>query len=180
MTRSIHPLKNLPTERYRTARWALFGIPGFLSSARQLGGLHALSKARLIRLPVAWTDADAEPRSTNADARPAMVIAVVVVSPRRVIAVPDDHATITPGIPALAGVVTNQPCLVEQRRAVSDLNLVGGISARGYEGTGAGEECQCQFSHVHLLSEEAPRANVSTKAPVPRKFALVIDMEPNF
>jgi len=98
----------------------------------------------------------------NANARSAIVVAIVVVivSPRCVIAVPDDHATITPGIPALAGVVTNQPCLMKQRRAVSDLNLVGGISARGYEGTGAGEECQCQFSHVHLLSEEAPRANV--------------------
>src|SRR6266699_1712376 len=115
----------------------------------------------------------------NANARSAIVVAIVVVivSPRCVIAVPDDHATITPGIPALAGVVTNQPCLMKQRRAVSDLNLVGGISARGYEGTGAGEECQCQFSHVHLLSEEAPRANVSTRAPVPGKLALVIDME---
>src|SRR6266403_6400434 len=102
-----------------------------------------------------------------------MVVAIVVVSPRCVIIVSDDHATITSGIPALAGVVTNQPCLVKQRRAVSDLNLVGGIGARGYEGTGAGEECQCQFSHVHLLSEEAPRTNVSTRAPVPRKLALV-------
>src|SRR6266702_7010023 len=110
----------------------------------------------------------------NANARSAIVVAIVVVivSPRCVIIVPDDHATIAPGIPALAGVVTNQPCLVKQRRAVSDLNLVGGISARGYEGTGAGEECQCQFSHVHLLSEEAPRANVSTRAPVPGKLAL--------
>jgi hypothetical protein len=40
-------------------------------------------------------------------------------------------------MPALACVVTNHSCLVKQRRAVSDLNLVGGISARGYEGAGA-------------------------------------------
>jgi hypothetical protein len=86
-------------------------------------------------------------------------------------------------MPALACVVTNQSCLVEQRRAVSDLNLVGGISARGYEGTDAGEECQCQFFHVHLLSVEAPSSqrevptgNVSTKGTVPTKLALVIDM----
>src|SRR6266404_7869171 len=75
-------------------------------------------------------------------------------------------------MPALACVVTNQSCLVKQRRAVSDLNLVGGIRARGYEGTGAGEECQCQFSHVHLLSGKAPRTNVSTRAPVPRKSGV--------
>src|SRR5258707_174537 len=108
------------------------------------------------RLSVAWTDAEAEPRPTNANARLAVVVAVAVVSPRPIITVPDDHATIAPGMPALACVVTNQSCLVKQRRAVPDLNLVGGISARGYEGTGAGEECQCQFSHVHLLSVEAP------------------------
>jgi hypothetical protein len=86
-------------------------------------------------------------------------------------------------MPALACVVTNQSCLVKQRRAVSDLNLVGGVSARGYEGAGAGKECQCQFSHVHLLSVkapssqwEAPTANVSTKGTVPKQLALVIDM----
>jgi hypothetical protein len=75
----------------------------------------------------------------NAEARRAIVVAVVVVSPRTIVTLPDDHATITPGIPALAGVVTNQSYLLKQRRAVSDLNLVGGVSARGYEGTGAGE-----------------------------------------
>jgi hypothetical protein len=135
------------------------------------------------RLSVAWTDAEAEPRPTNANARLAIVVAVAVVSPRPIITVPDDHATIAPVMPALACVVTNHSCLVKQRRAVSDLNLVGGISARGYEGTGAGEECQCQFSHVHLLSVEAPSsqwetptANVSTKGTVPTKLALVIDM----
>src|SRR5439155_15468961 len=142
----------------------------WLSPASLLDGLRAYSKARLLTLPVAWTDADAEPRSTNADARPAIVVAVVVESPRCVIIVPDDHATITSGIPALAGVVTNQPCLVKQRRTVSDLNLVGGIGARVYGGTGAGEEWQCKFSHVHLPSEEAPRANVSPKAPASRKL----------
>jgi hypothetical protein len=92
----------------------------------------------------------------NAYAGPAIVaaIVVVVVSPRCIItvSVPNDHPTIAPAMPALAGVVTNQSCLVKQRRAISDLYLVsGGISARGYEGTGAGEECQCQFSHVRLL-----------------------------
>jgi hypothetical protein len=142
-----------------------------------------LLKSAAHRLPVAWTDAEAEPRPTNANARLAIVVAVAVVSPRPIITVPDDHATIAPGMPALACVVTNQSCLVKQRRAVSDLNLVGGISARGYEGTGAGEECQCQFSHVHFLSVEAPSsqweaptANVSTKGTVPTKLALVIDM----
>src|SRR6266516_290130 len=170
-------LEKLPTGRYRTARWALIREPGLL----QLVGWTAFAppqKARLFTLPVAWTDAKAESRAVNANARRAIVVAVVV-SPRSIVTVADDHATITSGIPALAGVVTNQPCLVKQRRAVSDLNLVGGIGARGYEGTGAGEECQCQFSHVHLLSEEAPRANVSPKAPVPRKLVLVIDMEQN-
>src|SRR5258707_12253335 len=135
------------------------------------------------RLSVAWTDAEAEPRPTNANARLAIVVAVAVVSPRPIRTVPDDHATIAPGMPALACVITNQSCLVKQKRAVSDLNVVGGISARGYEGTGAGEECQCQFSHVHLLSVEAPSsqweaptANVSTKGTVPTKLALVIHM----
>src|SRR5258708_8453506 len=103
-----------------------------------------------------------------------MVVAVVVVSPRCVVIVSDDHATITPGIPALAGVVTNQSCLVKQRRAVSDLNLVGGVGARGNEATGAGEQCQCQFSHVHFLSVGALRANVSTKAPFQQKLAPVV------
>jgi hypothetical protein len=32
-------------------------------------------------------------------------------------------------MPALAGVVTNPSCLVKQRRAITDLNLVSGISA---------------------------------------------------
>jgi hypothetical protein len=130
-----------------------------------------------------WTDAEAEPRPTNANARLAIVVAVAVVSPRPIITVPDDHATIALGMPASACVVTNQSCLMKQRRAFSDLILVGGISTRGYEGTGAGEECQCQFSHVHLLSVEAPSSrseapteNVSTKGSVPTKLALVIDM----
>src|SRR5260370_22684650 len=123
-----------------------------------------------MRLPVAWTDADAEPRPTNAEAGPGMVVAVVVVSPRCVIIVSDDHATITPGMPTLADIVTNQSCLVKQRRAVSDLNLVGGVGARGYEGTGAGEQCQCQFSHVPILPVGALRANVSTKAPFQQKW----------
>src|SRR6478736_5264579 len=98
-----------------------------------------------------------------------MVVAVVVVSPRSVITVPDDHATITPGMPALADVVTNQSCLVKQRRAVSDLNLVGGVGARGYEGTGAGEQCQCQFSHVHLLLWSPDTERLSQSA-VPTKI----------
>src|SRR4030081_3647497 len=71
---------------------------------------------------------------------------------RPIIAVPDDHTAITPGMPALGDVVTNHACLMKQRRAVTDLNFVSSISARGYEGTGAGEECQCQFSHVRLLN----------------------------
>src|SRR6476660_7982407 len=98
-----------------------------------------------------------------------MVVAVVVVSPRSVITVPDDHATITPGMPAMADVVTNQSCLVKQRRAVSDLNLVGGVGARGYEGTGAGEQCQCQFSHVHLLLWSPDTERLSQSA-VPTKI----------
>src|SRR6266404_4610141 len=111
------PLETLPTERDRTARWALFRKPGFpqLLCWTALALSQRRSEARSSGLPVAWTDANAEPRSTNADARPAMVIAVVVVSPGRVIIVSDDHATITPGIPASAGVVTNQSCLVKQR-----------------------------------------------------------------
>src|SRR6476646_75496 len=97
-----------------------------------------------------------------------MVVAVVVVSPRCVIIVSDDHATITPGIPALAGLVTNQSCLVKQRRAVSDLNLVGGVGARGNEGTGDGEECQCQFSHVHLLLWSPDTERLSQSAVPPK------------
>jgi hypothetical protein len=75
-------------------------------------------------------------------------------------------------MPALARVVTNQSCLVKQRRAVSDLNLVGGISARGYEGAGAGEECQCQFSHVHLLSVEAPSSGAPRSAEEVRRAEI--------
>src|SRR6478736_10077875 len=105
-----------------------------------------------------------------------MVVAVVVVSPRSVITVPDDRATITPGMPALADVVTNQSCLVKQRRAVSDLNLVGGVGARGNEGTGAGEQCQCQFSHVHVLSVVALSAKKKSKAPFQQKLAPIVDV----
>ena len=111
-------------------------------------------KARLKwALPV-WTEAEPEARPINANARSTIVVAIVVVviSPRSIIGVSlADHATITPGMPASACVVTNQSRLVQRGRAISDLNLVSGISARGYEGTGAGKECQCQFSHVHLL-----------------------------
>jgi hypothetical protein len=117
----------------------LFGKTG-LYPASALDGLHACSKPRLFTLlPIGWTNADAESRPVNAEARRAIVVAVVIVSPRTVVTLPDDHATVTPGIPALAGVVTNQPYLLKQGRAFSDLNLVGGVGARGYEGTGAGE-----------------------------------------
>jgi hypothetical protein len=98
-----------------------------------------------------------------------MIVAVVVVSPRTVVTLPDDHATITPGMPALAGVVTDQSHLLKQRRAVSDLNLVGGVSARGYEGTGAGEQGQCQFSHVHLLLW-TPESKRLSQSAVPAKI----------
>jgi hypothetical protein len=110
-----------------------------LYPASALEVLHACSKPRLLLLPIGWTNADAESRPVNAEARRAIVVAVGVVSPRTIITLADDHATITPGIPALAGVVTDQSYLLKQRRAVSDLNLVGGVGARGYEGTGAGE-----------------------------------------
>src|SRR6266403_2349894 len=138
-------------------------------SSSELDGLHACSRRRLFTLPVGWTNADAESRPTNAEARRAMVVAVVVVSPRSIITLADDHATITPGMPALAGVVTNQSYLLKQRRAVSDLNLVGGVGARGYEGTGAGEQ-QCQFSHVHLLSK-TPKSERLSQGAVPTKLA---------
>jgi hypothetical protein len=72
-------------------------------------------------------------------------------------------------MPALADVVTNHACLMKQRRAVTDLNFVSSISARGYEGTGAGEECQCQFSHVRLLNA-ALKKNVSLKTPFQQKY----------
>src|SRR5260370_28502980 len=62
---------------------------------------------------VAWTNAEAEPRAINANARPIIVAAIIVAIPRRrVVSVPADHAT-APCIPALAGVVTDQPCLVK-------------------------------------------------------------------
>src|SRR5260370_13203309 len=111
-----------------------------------------------------------------------MVVAAVVVSPRCVIIVSDDHATITPGMPTLADIVTNQSCLVKQRRAVSDLNLVGGVGARAYEATGPGEQCQCQFSHAHILSSGALRPNSSTKPPSHHKldpFAHATRLPPN-
>ena len=102
-------------------------------------------------LPV-WADTEAEPRPINAYARPAIVAAIVVVIvSRSCIVTISDHATVTPGIPASAGVVTDYPCLMKEGGTASGLNLVGRICIRGYEGTGAGEQCQCQFSHVHLL-----------------------------
>jgi len=105
-------------------------------------------------LPV-WADAEAEPRSINAYARPAIVAAIVVVIvSRSCVTISDDRAT--PGIPASAGVVTDYPCLMKEGGTASGLNLVGRICTRGYECTGAGEQCQCQFSHVHLLCAEVP------------------------
>jgi hypothetical protein len=144
-----------------------------LYPASALEGLHACTKPRLFALlPIGWTNADAESRSVNAEARRAIVVAVVVVSPRTIITLPDDYATITPGIPALAGVVTNQSYLLKQRRAVSDLNLIGGVGARGYEGTGAGEQCQCQFSHVHLLLW-SPKSERRSQSAVPTNIGSV-------
>jgi hypothetical protein len=49
------------------------------------------------------------------------------------------------------------------------LNLVGGVSARGYEGTGAGEQGQCQFSHVHLLLW-TPESKRLSQSAVPAKI----------
>src|SRR5512132_3428817 len=112
MSRSVRPLKDLPTGQYGTARWALSGKPGVIELARWT--VTPAQSRRLFTLPVGWTNADAEPRPVNAEARRAIVVAVVVVSPRTIITLPDDHATITPGIPALAGVVTNQSYLLKQ------------------------------------------------------------------
>src|SRR6266478_3940711 len=86
-------------------------------------------------LSVLRTDTEAEPRSTGTNARPPVVLAaiVVVVVSRSIVTLSasDAHATITPGIPALASVITDQPGLVKQSRVVSGLNPVGGTGARG-------------------------------------------------
>src|SRR6266540_3814496 len=115
-----------PTERNRIARWMLMALP-------------------------VSADAEAEPRPINAYARPAIVTAIVVVIVSRscIVTVSDDRAT--PGIPASAGVVTDYPCLMKEGGTASGLNFVGRVCVRGYECTGAGEQCHCQFSHVHLL-----------------------------
>jgi hypothetical protein len=103
---------------------------------------------------IASANTEAESRSINANAWLTIIVAIVVIAPPgTIIIVSNDHSTVTPGMPALAGVVTNDSCLMKQRRALSDLDPVSCISARRYEGAGAGEKCQCQLSHVHLSSE---------------------------
>jgi len=113
---------------------------------------QATSAVQASALP-ASANTEAESRSINANARLTIVIAIVViVPPGTIIAVSDDHATVTAGMPALAGVVTNDSRLMKQRRALSDLNLVKRISARRYEGASASEKCHYQSSHVHFSS----------------------------
>src|SRR5437016_3886266 len=116
--------------------------------ARRLDSLASRGK----RGSVARSDAEAKSRPIHAYARPIVVAAVVaIIVAAIVITVIPGPSIVTPGMPALAGAVTDQPCLLKQRRALSDLSRVSGVCVRGYEGTGAGEQCQCQSSHVHLL-----------------------------
>jgi len=63
-----------PTERYGTVRWALIGNPALSRLVRSDGLRASLKKRGSIRLSVAWTDAEAEPRPTNANARLAIVV----------------------------------------------------------------------------------------------------------
>src|SRR5437588_8933220 len=90
----------------------------------------------------ASANTDAEPRSINANAGLTIVIAIVaiVALPGSIIVVSGDHPTVTPGLPALAGVVTNESRLMKQRRTLSDLDLVSRIGARRHEGASAGEK----------------------------------------
>src|SRR6266700_613885 len=112
---------------------------------------RATSAAQVSALSIT-TDAEAEPWPIKANARLTIVVPIVVIvlPPGTIIGVPDNHATVAAGMPALAGVITNDSRLLKQRRTLSDLDQVSRISARCYEGAGAGEKCQCQDSHVYL------------------------------
>jgi hypothetical protein len=105
-------------------------------------------------LPVS-TNTEAEPWPIDANARLTIVVAIVViVAPSwTIIILPNDHPTITPGVPALAGLVANHSRLMKQRRTLSDLDLIRRICARRHEGANAGEKCQYQVSHVRLSFE---------------------------